>query len=357
VWSVVLAALAAELALLVVLLAAAVVINRVFLGRDARAGRAGRAAAPTLHAWTAEGSLELVAAALRALPPADARAQLAVLTTTRLPAASAAALGALVRGEPWARAALAGARSRRWTRRLEAARLLPALGGDEDAPLLDRLLADPHLPVRAAATAALPRLADPATVARVVRALPAQPEALRRLQAHTLRARWQTAEAALVGCLTRASDAAPPAVAAWVSTAAILATPGAVAACVPLHRHEAGAVRVEVARALGAALSPAALAALVALLDDPVAEVRAAAAGAVAGYGAAALPVLPRLTALLSDRVWAVRCRAAIALALLGEPGRHALRAARSASDRFARDMAALVAGLPEGTVIEMADA
>src|SRR5689334_489289 len=125
-WSFVLSALAAELALLVVLLVAAVLVNRVFLARDHAAGRAARFATPTLLGWAADGELQLMALALRTLPPREALAQLAVLTATRLPPESAAELGALLGDAPWARDAMRGSRSWRWTRRLEAAHLLPA---------------------------------------------------------------------------------------------------------------------------------------------------------------------------------------------------------------------------------------
>jgi hypothetical protein len=52
-----------------------------------------------------------------------------------------------------------------------------------------------------------------------------------------------------------------------------------------------------------------------------------------------------------------VRFRCALSLALLGEAGRRALRAARERSDRYAADMAKLVSGLSDGAVIELAEA
>lgn len=354
-WSFVLAALAATFAFLVSVLAVALLANRARLARGGAAARATALAGPTLQSWAADGAVDEIARALRALPPREALAQLAVLTATRLPHEAAAALGALVVDEPWARDAMRGSRSLRWTRRLEAARLLPTLGRADRVRTLRRLLRDRHVAVRAAATAALPRLATEVVVEEVVRALPDQPEALRRLQARTLRGRWQMAERPLVECLAAPCD--EHALATWVSAAAALATPVALAACVPHHRHRSRLVRAEVARALATAFSADALAALVTLLDDSCADVRAEAARAVASYGGAATRLLPRLAALLGDGAWPVRYRAALSLALLGEPGRRALRSARTGPDRYARDMAALVAGLPEGTVLELANA
>ena len=58
-----------------------------------------------------------------------------------------------------------------------------------------------------------------------------------------------------------------------------------------------------------------------------------------------------------SLRAWWVRFRSALALAQLGEVGRRALRAARDRPDRFAADMAAMVSGLSDGAVVELAEA
>jgi HEAT repeat protein len=84
-------------------------------------------------------------------------------------------------------------------------------------------------------------------------------------------------------------------------------------------------------------------------------RVRAQAARALGAVGVA--EAVPELTRALSDRSWWVRFRAALALAQLGDAGRSVLRAARELPDRYAGDMAAMVIGLSDGALVELAEA
>jgi HEAT repeat protein len=120
-----------------------------------------------------------------------------------------------------------------------------------------------------------------------------------------------------------------------------------------LSTHPHPEVRVAVARALGT--SPAeerVHVKLLAMLRDPDWRVRAQAARALAV--ARDERNVPELARALADPNWWVRFRAGLALASSGPAGRRALEAARTHSDRYARDMAMLVEGLAESSVTEL---
>jgi HEAT repeat protein len=372
----VLAVLAWALGCVLVALAGALLVHRVLrdrLGRDV----AEREAPARAHlvAWVAAATpghaaaaLRAAVPALRALPPGDALRVLVHVADAQLPAGAGAALGAALRGEPWVRAAVAGAGARAWWRRLEAARLLALTGTAADAPTVRALLADPHVAVRCAATRALGAAADGALVGDVVRALPAQPASLQRLQAGALRAHADAAEPALVACLAgagadggadRGAGRTPAAsdLRAWAALAAALQRPRAAAALLPYADHADAEVRAEVVRALGRCPSPAGVRALAERLGDPAPAVRAAAAQAAGQLGPVGVRLVPALAQRLADDDGAVRLGAALALAQAGEPGRAALRAARAHDDRRARDTALFAAGLSDGALLELAAA
>ncbi len=68
------------------------------------------------------------------------------------------------------------------------------------------------------------------------------------------------------------------------------------------------------------------------------------------------IDAVPALTAALADGDWWVRFRASLALALLGDAGRAALRTMQDSPDRYAADMARLISGLPPGVLRELAE-
>lgn len=319
-----------------------------------------------LAAWAAgtQGAgaarLDGLAAALRALPTADALRLVVDAVDGQLSAGAGAELGAALRDEPWVARVRRGLTARVWWRRLEAARLLAVTGTPDDVPVLRRLLADRHVAVRAAAMRCLRTVHDAALVTDLVAELPALPPALRALQATALRDHAAAAEAALVAVLaaTPPGDAAGEArVAAWAGLAAAIRRPRAVAALLPFADAAAPGCRAAVARALGTCPSIGALRAVEACLRDPDADVRAAAAQAAGHLGPVALRLIPALAACLADLDPEPRLHAALALAQLGEPGRAALRTARGRGERAARDIALLVSGLPDGAVLELAAA
>ncbi len=373
----VLVVLGATLACVLAALAGALVVHRVVhASRGARARARAEPARRRLAAWAtgagpagagpagagaaAPGRLDEVVAALRALPPTAALRLVVDVADGRLSPGAAAELGAALRNEPWAARVRRGVTARRWWRRLEATHLLAVVGTPADAAALRRLLADPHVAVRAAASRCLRLVHDAGLVAEVVAALPAQPPALRALQAGVLREHAAAAEPALVAAVAAAAPGdhdAEHRVAAWAALAATLRRPKAVAALLPFADAATAECRAAVVRALGACPSAAGLRAIDARLADADALVRAAAAQAAGHAGPVAVRLVPALAARLGDPAPEPRLHAALALAQLGEPGRAALRAARAHELSAAREVALLVAGLPDGALLELAAA
>jgi HEAT repeat protein len=354
-----LAVLAIEIGALGALLFGVLLVNRVW--RQHRADQAAGAAThldALLRAWLAGGTVEAVATGLAGLPPGAAVEQLLRIAASRLTPETRAALGARLRDERWVRRTLRGERSWWWWRRLEAVRLLAIVGAPADAPVVRRRLRDPHLAVRAAASQCL-AVCGAELAASVVERLPEQPETLQRQQGEALRDHaWQAAERAVLVHL--GAPAVPDAArVAWLRLARTLGTPAALQAAMQAGRdaaaHPVAAVRREAVLAAGQLFDPAALAAVTAACTDPDAGVRAAAGRAAAGFGLAGRRLVPLLDVLLGDSVWEVRHRAALALAQLGEPGREALRRARTSADVRARDMAVAVSGLTDGALMEYA--
>jgi HEAT repeat protein len=113
-------------------------------------------------------------------------------------------------------------------------------------------------------------------------------------------------------------------------------------------------VRIAVARALKRYFHPDAEPALLELLGDYDWRVRGQAARALGVVGTEG--AIPALVVALGDRSWWVRFRSALAISQLGEPGRRALRESRDLPDRYAREMVAMVSGLSEGGIVELAE-
>ncbi len=183
--------------------------------------------------------------------------------------------------------------------RAQAAR---ALAGWDDAAVVDALAAalSDHPEVREAAAGSLTELKDP--------------EAGERLLPHAADADAFVCGAALRGLKE-------------------LRVPGAAAPAIAALKHADPGVRREAVGVLGWLKHAPALPWLAsATADDPDAEVRRAAAGALGLAAPDAVPsVLPSLCAALRDSVWAVREEAATTLGKLGAPeAAVALRAAMS---------------------------
>jgi HEAT repeat protein len=338
----------------------ALLVLLLFVNRARRMLRARRAAAAAnrvhdpLHRWlVGAGTATDLASALRRLPERDALDQLTIHVAARVPPEHLGQLSRALREDRWVRRTLAQSTSRLWWRRLDAARLLAVVGGARDRGLLRTLLADSHAAVQAAASICLTRVGDHALIEHVLDTLHTRPPIVRVFQLRILRQTWKHTVPAL---LERLQPMAPLAkLQVWIALAESLADSHCLAALLAFRNHPVSEVRISTARALRHYLHPDSEAALRDMLKDGDWRVRAQAGRGLGALGAAS--AIPELSSALLDRSWWVRFRCALSLALLGEAGRRALRAARERSDRYAADMAKLVSGLSDGAVVELAEA
>lgn len=351
----VLVVIAVAQVLFVLLLAVFVFLRRERLVRRARRVWRGRAILnqPLARWLVGEGSVKQLADQLKVLPNPSALAFAAEILDTRVPVEQHGGFGNAMRDVPAMRWALKGAQSWRWWRRLDAARALGIVGRRDDAPVLRPLLDDPHAAVRLAATQALAAVDDERLVRVAVARYPHEALAVRLFITNTLRAVWKQSESPLRDELAR-RDAPARDLAAWLGLAESLNLPSLRVGITALASHDDPEVRVAVARALRRFPHAESVETLRTLLEDPQDFVRAGAAQALGALRAA--DAQAQLERRLTDEAWWVRFRCALALALLGEPGRAALRRARQSPDAYARDMAVMTSGLSDGAVLELAD-
>jgi HEAT repeat protein len=151
------------------------------------------------------------------------------------------------------------------------------------------------------------------------------------------------------------ADAPPASLALWISLAESLGDSRCLAAVVALQQHPVAQIRISTARALGRYFHADGRAALRRLIADIDWRVRAQAARALGVFGA--VDAVPELSRALGDPSWWVRFRAALALVQLGDAGRRALQDATRLPDRYAAEMAVMVSGLPAGGVAELGEA
>ncbi len=336
---------------LLVALMLLILVNRWVRGR-ARARLLPRRAVldTAMKGWAlGEVSAELVVRGLEALPTAAAVDSL-VAWATRLPGERWRALAAELEHRPWAARLRIAARSRKWWKRLQAARFLSVVSTPADLQILARLLGDAHPAVHIAAAAALERIADPQLVALVLQRLPEMMSPVQAYYAAVLRHAHPVAVPMLVERLGNVYDPALPRI---VEFAGRLGDAGLREPITALAGHRNSEVRVQVARALGAFPHPRSISALRDLGTDSAWEVRAQ---AVRSLGRIAdLTTLKTLTARLGDTVWWVRLRAALALMRLEAPGRDALLAAETGPHPDARYVARLILGLSSQALAEFA--
>ena len=231
--------------------------------------------------------------------------------------------------------------SRRWTRRLEGARLLSQLGGPD--PVVHTLLHDGNPAVRTQAVEWAASRATPALVDDIV-ALLASPD---------LHSRFAVQDALLrIG-----NPAIEPLVRYLaVHTGAAARSGLELARAMPESRFlpcaveglssEFSDVRASAAGLLGLIGGSDGASRLVDLLADEDADVRAEAARALGRMRH--WPASARLALALEDTSWDVRYAAAEALRAMGAPGVLQLRRLRTSPDRFASEMAKLMLGIPE---------
>ena len=338
-------------ALLVLLL----IVNharRMIRGRRAAAA-ANRVGEPLQRWLIGVGTTTDLASALRRLPERDALDQLTVHVAPRVTPELLAPLARALREDRWVRRTLDQASSRHWWRRLDAARLLAVVGSVRDRTLLRSLLGDRHPAVQAAASICLTRLGDKGLIDEVLDTLHTRPPIVRVFQLRILKESWRLTVPALTERLVPTAPLAK--LQAWITLAENLVDHRFLPALIGFRSHPVVEIRISAARALRAYLHPDSEAVLRQMLLDDDWRVRAQAARGLGALTASA--AVPELNTALADRSWLVRFRAALSLAQLGEVGRRALRGARDRPDRFAADMAAMVSGLSDGAVVELAEA
>jgi HEAT repeat protein len=338
----------------------ALLVLLLFVNRARRIRRARRTAvasarvAEPFHRWVlGRARATEVAAVLLRLEPQDALDQLTMHVAARAAPEHIAELARALREDRWVRRILADASSGLWWHRLDAARLLSVVGGMRDRGLLLRLLADEHPAVQAAASACLTRVGDYALVEHVLDSLHMRPPIVRVFQLRVLRETWRHTVPALLQRLVATAPVGKLQV--WISLAESLADTRCLGALLAFKNHPVVQVRISVARALRRYVHPEGAAVLRDMILDDDWRVRAQAARSLGAVGAG--DAVPELAKAMADSSWWVRFRAALALAQLGEPGRGTLRSVRERSDRYAADMAAMVVGLSDGAVMELAEA
>ncbi|MDB4906438.1 MAG: lyase domain protein repeat-containing protein [Gemmatimonadetes bacterium] len=338
------------LALIVVLL----FVNRTRsrLRADVSARISAEVAGPAQSWLVGEGSITEVAEVLASLPVDRALEQMVMLATSRVGGSQLTDLAGTIADYPWVDEVLKRAYSRNWWRRLDAARLLAAVGGPRHRDLLRRLLADDHPAVKGVATASIPRVADLDSVVLVLESLPRQPLVVRLYQFSMLKETWSFTSEALLARMTATSD--PQSLETWVALSEAIGTSELLERVCTLRAHESAAVRINVARALKKYYHPDSARTLIDLLSDPDWRVRAQAARSI-GTLNDEMSIEPLRNAML-DAQWWVRFRAALALAQLGEKGRRALRTMRDSTDRYASEMATMISGLSPGSIVEIAE-
>jgi hypothetical protein len=239
-----------------------------------------------------------------------------------------------------------------WWQRAEAARRSGDIARLGDAELRSRLLDDPHPAVQSVATASLLPLTDARAIARLLDRLPERPMLVRLQQFRLLREALPVTAPLLLQRLT--PDASPRRLKSWITLAETLQTAELFAGIAALHSHPDPLIRLSVARALKRHRHPEAEEVLLIALHDHDWRVRAVAARSLGTLGNPS--AVPRLAAGLRDVRWWVRFRCGLSLAQLGQPGRVALDEAARDTDRYAGEMATMIAGLSPDSVRELAE-
>lgn len=232
-------------------------------------------------------------------------------------------------------------RSRQWTRRLHAVRLLTALGTGADR--LPELLRDPRAQVRAAATELVVEVGPSATAADLERLaqLLDDPAPRVRFAARDALCRLGQAVVRPLAAVLDDPAATPRLLSAALSVSAAAADPVHLPAASRLSAAADPRVRAGATSLLAALGGPEAAVRLLVLLDDPAPAVRAAAATGLGRLGSwAAAPAVGRC---LRDPEWDVRRAAGLALAQLSAPGQLVLRRASADPEPVVADMARLV--------------
>jgi len=314
----------------------------------------GRAAlvVPVREWLVADGDLAPVVRGLSNLPPAAVVAYTSFFVRGNVPEERRRELALALHDAPWIRRAIAHAGSRRWWKRIEAARAIALAGTAADRATVRRLFDDEQPAVAVAAVDCLPRVADAAFVGVVLDRYAALPLMVRHYLQNTLSEIREIVEPELVSRLR--SGAPAETLAQWIALAAALDSQPALKAVAALVYHDSEVVRAAAADALRRVPNDATMLTLAVLLCDENELVRERAAASIGFIGSPRW--LNTLEASMHDRSWMVRRRSALALAQLGEAGRLAVRRLTLEEDPYVANMATVVSGLSSGALLELTE-
>jgi HEAT repeat protein len=332
----------------------ALIVSRFRIEYRTRAARAAEnAIEPLLQSWLVyNGDLEPLKKTLRDLPAHAAFRSLAHLATQHVTLHNQRHLALALRPEPWVSKILRRSQSPFWWRRFDAARLLTAVGTEQDADMVARLLGDRSAAVRLVAIDAAARLQGRALVEKELDTLPLRQDAVQIYQIAALSHRPGVVSEVLIERLL--PDAPVSSLNSWIDAAGALVDPRALERVRNLATHSDADVRVHVARALRRYADPGTPAVLIQLLGDEDWRVRAQAARALGALRCG--EASSQLMKAVHDRSWWVRYRSALALAQIGGPAAEYLLQLTSDDDPMARDMSRLVASLSSAAVVEMSE-
>lgn len=260
----------------------------------------------------------------------------------------ARAAGAMERAERWAH-------SRRWSRRLRAARVL-ALFGTGRETIAEDLLVDPRPEVRSQAAEWAGEHPDEARVRRLVVMLGDREPRCRFAAREALVRTGRVAQREIGARLMTAArdpgvelgEQAQAAILGALDVARGIPEPALLAPALELLACPRSAVRTRAVRLASAVGGSEATEALVNLLADPDPEVRAASAAGLGNLGH--WQSAASIAALLGDPAWVARRAAGRALIRMGPTGELLLRRATRAGPPSARDIARFSLGLEPGT-------
>ncbi len=254
-----------------------------------------------------------------------------------------------VRRAPWLERIRRYSKSPAWWRRLSAAQAIAVVARDEDLPVLERLVSDPHAVVQLATVGALRRVDCRALVDTALRLAESSGSVVRHFLLEAL-----AESPGLDVELVRRRLAEPRSdeeARTLMDLVQELARPEFLADAIPHATNPNLEVRISLARVLGRLPHPAASDTLCRLLADEAWQVRAQAAVGLGAIGAREAAV--SLRDALRDPSWWVRLRAALALRRLGEDGIRMLRGFRPEEDRYGFEMSRYVLDLDEAAVAE----
>lgn len=238
--------------------------------------------------------------------------------------------------------------SMRWSRRLRGATVLTLLGRAEGA--MTPLLRDPNVYVRSQAAEWALAHPSPMVLEGLLDLLDDADPGTRFAAADAVLRVGPPVVGAIAARLARMSSSGNlgPGAARLLEVAAAVRDTSFIPPALRLSQADDPGVRARAVALLGLVGGEDAVSCAQELLNDPMADVRAAAVRALGNVGY--WPAARGVGARLGDRSWEVRREAGLALRAMGSPGELVLRRATREDDPFAADMARLTLTLPATT-------